>query len=426
MKIAVWHNLPSGGGKRALYDQVRGLTGRGHYIEAWCPPTANQAFLPLNTLIKEHIVPLRSPPAPSQSRIGRRQHMAWQTAQRMRAMEEHCQQCAEEISAGGFDLLLVHPCVLFRTSPMAKYSRLPNLLYLQEPQRELYEAWPQLPWTAPVREYRPFSWRYWNQVVWELLALHSKRVNVREEAAWAKSYDQILVNSLFSRESLMRAYNLDSRVCYLGIDTEQFQPTGAAKEPFVIGLGNIHFNKRPLLAVQAIGAIPAKHRPKLVWVGNFADPDYLRKVQEEADKLGVTFGSNVLISDGELRDLLSRAAVMIYTSHLEPFGFAPLEANACGTGVVAVAEGGIRETVCNPASGVLVPNSSPEELGNALLKFTSDLEFATNFGKQSQIYVRENWSQKIAMDRLEVELEKVLNRDKKKQNMQPNCNSFAA
>ena len=58
MRIAVWHNLPSGGGKRALYEHVRGLIQRGHYVEAWCPPTASQTYLPLSPMIKEHIRPL--------------------------------------------------------------------------------------------------------------------------------------------------------------------------------------------------------------------------------------------------------------------------------------------------------------------------------------------------------------------------------
>src|SRR6266446_7167318 len=46
VKIAVWHNLPSGGGKRALYYHVRGLVERGHTVESWCPPTADQSYLP--------------------------------------------------------------------------------------------------------------------------------------------------------------------------------------------------------------------------------------------------------------------------------------------------------------------------------------------------------------------------------------------
>src|SRR5437763_1335185 len=58
MKIAVWHNLPSGGGKRALYDHVRGLIERGHTVEAWCPPTADLDFLPLAPMAREHVVDL--------------------------------------------------------------------------------------------------------------------------------------------------------------------------------------------------------------------------------------------------------------------------------------------------------------------------------------------------------------------------------
>ncbi|MHB1599044.1 MAG: hypothetical protein ACYCXY_09175 [Acidimicrobiales bacterium] len=58
MRIAVWHNLPSGGGKRALYDQIRGLLELGHYVESWCPPSADQSFLPLGDLVTEHVVDL--------------------------------------------------------------------------------------------------------------------------------------------------------------------------------------------------------------------------------------------------------------------------------------------------------------------------------------------------------------------------------
>jgi hypothetical protein len=58
LRIAVWHNLPGGGGKRALYDHVRGLVARGHHVESWCPPTADQAFLSIGDLVHEHIVPL--------------------------------------------------------------------------------------------------------------------------------------------------------------------------------------------------------------------------------------------------------------------------------------------------------------------------------------------------------------------------------
>ena len=61
MRIAVWHNLPSGGGKRALYYHVRGLVEKGHSVEAWCPSTSDRNYLPLSELITEHVVPIEIP-----------------------------------------------------------------------------------------------------------------------------------------------------------------------------------------------------------------------------------------------------------------------------------------------------------------------------------------------------------------------------
>src|SRR5260370_35177388 len=58
MKIAVWHNLPSGGGKRALYYHVRGLVEKGHSVEAWCPSTSDRNYLPLSEVITEHVAPI--------------------------------------------------------------------------------------------------------------------------------------------------------------------------------------------------------------------------------------------------------------------------------------------------------------------------------------------------------------------------------
>ena len=92
---------------------------------------------------------------------------------------------------------------------------------------------------------------------------------------------------------------------------------------------------------------------------------------------------------------------MIYTSRLEPFGYAPLEANACGTAVVAVAEGGVRETVHDGVNGVLVSDSDPAALGRAVLGFCSDLDRARAVGLAARQYVEETWSLEEATDRLE-------------------------
>ena len=47
MKIAVFHNLPSGGAKRALHGYVDYLNQHNHTVDVFVPSTANEKFLPL-------------------------------------------------------------------------------------------------------------------------------------------------------------------------------------------------------------------------------------------------------------------------------------------------------------------------------------------------------------------------------------------
>ncbi len=59
LKIAIWHYLPSGGGKRALYHHIKGLKARGHHLEAWCPESVAGSYLPLSGLIQENARPMK-------------------------------------------------------------------------------------------------------------------------------------------------------------------------------------------------------------------------------------------------------------------------------------------------------------------------------------------------------------------------------
>ena len=118
------------------------------------------------------------------------------------------------------------------------------------------------------------------------------------------------------------------------------------------------------LAIKAI-ALLGEPRPKLVWIGNGGVPEYLEEMKRLAGSLGVEFEVKKMIPDSEVVDILNRAALMLYTSQLEPFGLAPLEANACGTPVVAVAEGGVRETIKDGLNGFLV-DAEPEAIAQAI------------------------------------------------------------
>jgi len=391
-----------------MYDHIRGLAARGHQVETWSPPTAANDFLSVSGHAREHFVPLRGLAAFWQTRVGWVFRPYFGTVRLMRYMEEHCRACAAEMERGEFDLVLAHPCQYFRTSPIGRHVRRPSVIYLQEPYRELYEARPRLPWTALPRPERTWTPSYLKAVAKDPLINLGNRHQAREEADWARAFDRILVNSYFSRENVMRTYGFDSRVCYLGIDVAHFTPGEAAKEPFVVGLGNIASNKGIELAIEAVGHVPAERRPELQWVGNFADRLYVEKLQRLAERLQVRFTPKVLIPDSELIRVLQTAAAMIYTPLLEPFGYAPLEANACGTAAVVVAEGGIRETVLNGINGVVVSHRDPRALGQAVDLLTSDLSHAAEFGLRARRHVETVWNLPASIDRIEEQLLEVV------------------
>ncbi|MES1255835.1 MAG: glycosyltransferase, partial [Acidobacteriota bacterium] len=70
-------------------------------------------------------------------------------------------------------------------------------------------------------------------------------------------------------------------------------------------------------------------------------------------------------SDEAVRRLYQRAAVVMLPGE-EDFGIAPLEAQACGTPVVAYARGGALETVLPDQTGVLVNDPTPDAFADAL------------------------------------------------------------
>jgi glycosyltransferase involved in cell wall biosynthesis len=302
MRIAIWHNLPSGGGKRALYNHVRGLVARGHTIEAWCPPTADQTYLSLGDLISEHIVPLT---LPTRSDWDRRLRIPAKIDPLLAAMDDHSRACADQISGGGFDILFAHACMFVRTTAIARFLKLPKVLYLQEPFRSLFEALPRLPWLAPPpSELRLLSLGRLREEALDRRTLHNARIQAREEVRNAAGFDRILVNSFFSRESILRAYGLDAEVSYLGTDLARFADQGRQRENFVIGLGSFTPEKNLHLVIEALALLPAP-RPELAWVGNAVHQNTLDEMMFLAASRGVSFTPHVKIPDDELVGLLN-------------------------------------------------------------------------------------------------------------------------
>jgi len=409
MKIAVWHNLPSGGGKRALFYHVQGLIQRGHTVEAWSPTTADQNYLPLNKLIKENVLPLLwKSVSPRNSLYDKIKWASYYISQNIKEMETHCRQCADEIHRGNFDLLFANSSIFMAVAPISRYITIPKILYLQEPWRPLYEAMPKWPW-IPSDLSSEFIMRpkHLLEYMQDVVRIKYFRILAKEEWLNIHAYDAVLANSLFSRESILRAYGVNARVCYLGIDSTLFTDRHQQRENYIVGVGSFNPTKNIEFVIKSLSYVRSP-RPRLIWIGNYSFPeDYLDMLKQLARSSNVDFEAKEMVTDDELIDILNRAAMMVYAPRLEPFGFAPLEANACGLPVVAVAEGGVRETVIDGMNGLLV---EPDEkaMASAIERIRDDRDYAHSLGQNGRKMVVEKWSLNASIDRIEQRFENFL------------------
>ena len=400
LKIAVWHNLPSGGGKRALYYFVRGLVGRGHKLACWSLDTADHSYLPLSEFVSERIISSDFKGRSRKSFTDKLRPDLKKTVDRIRAFDQACQRCAHEIEAGDFDVLLATSALHYYVPYVMRHLRMKKVLYLQEPCRFLYEAWPVLPWVSNAPEdleqanlFRP------RQFIADYPRLQTLRLQAQQEWLNVRSCDLVLVNSYFSRESVLRTYGVDAKVCYLGVDTTLFWDREWPRERVIVGLGSLDSIKGVDLAVKAVALLP-EPRPPLVWIANSGNEAFRSTILELARSLGVELRIQMAISDADLVAILNKATLLLYTSRLEPFGFAPLEANACGLPVVGIAEGGIRETVQDGVNGFLV-DPEVESIARAANQLLENPALARQMGKRAVIHVQQTWNVESSIDRLE-------------------------
>jgi D-inositol-3-phosphate glycosyltransferase len=114
-----------------------------------------------------------------------------------------------------------------------------------------------------------------------------------------------------------------------------------------------------------------------------------RALQELAFTLGITDVVRFMAPQAgpRLAQVFRAADVVAVPSHNESFGLVALEAQACGTPVVATDVGGLRVAVSDGVSGLLVPGHSPAAWADALAKAASSGE-RDRLGRGAVVHAR--------------------------------------
>lgn len=156
--------------------------------------------------------------------------------------------------------------------------------------------------------------------------------------------DAFIANSRFVARRIHRVYGRDAKVMYPPVDVDAF-PLQEEKEDFYLTASRMVSYKRMDLIVEAFASLPDS---RLVVIGD----------GPEAEKIRAKAAPNVRLmgyqSNEVLCDYMQRAKAFVFAAE-EDFGITPVEAQACGTPVIAFGKGGALETV----RGLGVVNDAP-------------------------------------------------------------------
>ena len=169
--------------------------------------------------------------------------------------------------------------------------------------------------------------------------------------------DYLVANSQYVADWIYAKYGRRSTVIHPPVEIDRFSPQ-EVKDDYFVYAGRLEPYKRVDLIIRTFNDL----NRRLIIVGEGSQRKYLKSIATEQ----VEFVGYQL--PGIIASLLAKARAFVMAGE-EDFGIAPVEAQACGTPVIAYAKGGVLETVVDGKTGLLFNEQTVEGLKQALAKF---------------------------------------------------------
>lgn len=382
MRIAIFHNLPSGGAKRALMEWTRRLTQK-HEVHVYTLTTADHDYCDLRPYASHHIVYSFEPLPLFNSPFGRLNQ--WQRWKDLEKLSVLYQSLAQHIDKEGYDVVFTHPCKFTFIPILNIYLRTPTVYYLHEHFPNQVNRFIPRPYT------RARGIRKLLDKVDPLIRMYQNQLKTLQDLAVANT-KLFLANSNFTLRQFQENYSAPCALSRYGVNTEQFHPKeNTHHEGHILSVGELSPRKGFDFLIQSLANIPESHRPPLRLICNMQleeEKEYLNKL---AERLGVQIEILTNLNSEQLAQEYQKAQLVVYAPVQEPFGLVPLEAMACGTPVLGVAEGGVPETVIEGVTGRLSPRD-PVRFAKILQEMLHQPDILKKMGQNGVKVVQKAWS----------------------------------
>jgi glycosyltransferase involved in cell wall biosynthesis len=247
------------------------------------------------------------------------------------------------------------------------------------------------------------------------------------EKKWLSAYKNtpVVTVSASSKKDLKKHGFNNVSVVKIGVGTKPLEKSGQKElEPTIVYLGRLKRHKMPDHALRAFALIKNELPHARMWVigdGN------MREELKNMNIKDVVFYGHI---NNELKyELLRKAHLLFVPSVREGWGLVVTEANAMGTPAIAYDAPGLRDSIVDGKTGVLIKDKSPQNLASsaltllknpALLKIYSDnaLAFSKQFSWDNTTAEFDKTIRQLVPHDDEIELKKAIEELKKSESEQ--------
>lgn len=357
MRIAVFHELPKGGARRAVNEIAKQLKNY-HTVDLYLVDEVNDASE--NKFFTKKYFFKFTPKIWTGKNW--RVRLYKDTIELFHLYFLH-KEIASKISAKKYDVVFIHSSKFTEAPFILRFANKNKIFYCHDPHyRMLYEPLLGIPKDLDFFRY---NYERLNRIIRKYI----DKTNIQNA-------DIVLANSRYTQKGVKKAYGIESTICYLGVDQKIFKP-GDKKDYDIFYIGSKE---------------PVDGYPLL--------QDVLKRLQRSL-KIKLLFVESEWISDDRiLARYYARSKIVACFARNEPLGLVPLEAMACGSVVVATNEAGHKETVIEGITGVLVPRNA-SLIAKKIKRLLSQPKMLRKISEKSRNNILEQWTWRLAARRIE-------------------------